>query len=45
MLPETALVQPAVIIASFLGGAPLRELMGQYHVTTTEIHAILQAYF
>jgi hypothetical protein len=45
VLPLAALVQPAVIFASFLDGAFLRELMGQYHRTTLEIYAILQVYF
>jgi hypothetical protein len=45
MLPRAALVQPAAIIASFLDGASLKQLMSQYHLTTLEIDAILQAYF
>jgi hypothetical protein len=45
MLPEAALVQPSMMIASFLDGASLRELIGQYYLTTLEICAILHAYF
>jgi hypothetical protein len=45
MPPGAALVQPSVIIASFRDGVSLRQLMGQYHLTTLEINTILQVYF
>jgi hypothetical protein len=45
MLRWAALGQLAVTTASFLDGASLRQLIGQYHLTTLEIYAILQTYF